>query len=206
MICISLRFLYENWHRSVAVKASVFDPSFKGLTFIEHANQVTEVYNAVKEELRHSVIASHESDEANHQEEPADPQDEDEDEALRFMHQFAGQADSSYSMDIMEQSPTQAVDQQTKVELAMQQFRLYLAMPSETAKRSPLHFWKQHAIRFHLLIPLVRKYLSIPSTSAPAESIFSTTGYITRKARQNLTPEHVNQLTFNNRNYHILGQ
>ena len=43
---------------------------------------------------------------------------------------------------------------------------------------------------------VAKKYLAIPATSIPSERFFSLAGFIVRKNRTKLLPEHVNQNIF----------
>jgi hypothetical protein len=69
-------------------------------------------------------------------------------------------------------------------------------------KGDPLMWWKNKSDYEYLkdFIPLVRKYLAIPATSCPAESLFSTAGDLISESRSRLVSEHVDMLLFLNRN------
>ena len=210
------RFLYDDWETSIAVRASALDPSYKRLTFIEEEYKRTEVYSLLKEELRSIVVAQHDNtppqpnagysgangntdggtaERSSEQDEPTN--------ALHFIQQFAGPGERS-GADAPASTGTSRTDLEAKVEMAMQQFELYLTEPAVEASVNPLAWWKRGSTRFYLLLPLVKKYLCIPCSSAPVESIFSTAGFVARKRRAALTPEHVNKLVFMNRNQHLL--
>jgi hypothetical protein len=51
-------------------------------------------------------------------------------------------------------------------------------------------FWKSKALRFPEFIPVVKRFLSRPASSASCESLFSKAGAILTKNRSNLKPEH----------------
>jgi hypothetical protein len=50
----------------------------------------------------------------------------------------------------------------------------------------PLLWWKVHEHRYPTIARLARKYLAIPATSVPSESLFSTAGRLVNKARARL--------------------
>jgi hypothetical protein len=60
----------------------------------------------------------------------------------------------------------------------------------------PLKWWKVHQNDFYFLSKLAMKYLSIPTTSAPSERVFSTAGLTIAKDRARLNPDRANELVF----------
>ena len=64
----------------------------------------------------------------------------------------------------------------------------------------PLVWWSDKEHEYPCLYYVAKKYLAIPATSVPSERIFSLAGFIVRKNRTNLFPEHVNQNIFLEKN------
>lgn len=64
----------------------------------------------------------------------------------------------------------------------------------------PLSWWREHQHAYPLLSNLARNTLCIPGTSVASERVFSTAGDIVSAQRSTLTPEHVDQLLFLNKN------
>lgn len=61
---------------------------------------------------------------------------------------------------------------------------------------NPLSWWKTNDAKYPFLARVAKSYLCIPSTSTPAERLFSAAGNIVSKKRASLSPEHVDMLTF----------
>jgi len=64
----------------------------------------------------------------------------------------------------------------------------------------PLKFWRVHETHFCCLVPLAKKMLGIPPTSAESERVFSCAGNIVVPTYSYLDPEKVNMLVFLNKN------
>ena len=67
-------------------------------------------------------------------------------------------------------------------------------------KRDPLSWWKENQQSYPLLSNLAQNTLCIPGTSVASERVFSTAGDLVTAQRITLTPEHVDQLLFLNKN------
>ena len=208
--------MYHDWHKSVAVIASSLDPRYKLLTFLPAPRERLEVYNIVKDELKDQVIMMGSDDVSpSHSSGSDNPE---KSNTPQFWHQFAGsrardnpnrsvlvESDEDFDIDDREETVQQPITTvESKVRLCYNQWDLYLATNAEPPHVDPLKWWCRNSERFHMLVPLVKKYLCVPSTSAPSESIFSTAGHIANKKRAALTPEHVDMLVFLNRNQHFM--
>ena len=64
----------------------------------------------------------------------------------------------------------------------------------------PLQWWRKRAILYSSLVPLAKKYMSIPATSVASERLFSTAGDVVTASRSLLSPEHVDQILFIKKN------
>ena len=67
-------------------------------------------------------------------------------------------------------------------------------------KLNPVEWWQKNEFRFPRLAGLARKYLAVPGTSVPSERAFSTTGLTITKQRANLGSSTVDAILFLNKN------
>ncbi|XP_028654663.2 E3 SUMO-protein ligase ZBED1-like [Erpetoichthys calabaricus] len=86
---------------------------------------------------------------------------------------------------------------------AEEEMKKYLETPSLSLSEDPLNWWRSQDTVFALLAKLAQCYLCIPGTSVAAERVFSTAGDIVTAQRSMLTPEHVDQLLFLQKNMYI---
>ena len=86
---------------------------------------------------------------------------------------------------------------------AEEELNKYLEADPLSLSEDPLHWWRNHVTAFSLLAKLDEHYLCIPGTSVAAERIFSTTGDIVTAQRSNLSPEHIDQLLFLQKNVDV---
>ena len=84
-----------------------------------------------------------------------------------------------------------SLEDQAQAELAR-----YKAEPQPPLDRCPLKWWKEHCTIYPLLSKLCRKYLCLPSTSVPSESLFSIAGIIVNEKRAALDPYNVDKMIF----------
>ena len=83
---------------------------------------------------------------------------------------------------------------------AMVETRQYLQQKNIGRKEDPLSWWQQNSSHFPQLAQLSMKYLCIPSTSVPAERLFSKAGELVSARRNRLKPKHINYFLFLNKN------
>lgn len=78
----------------------------------------------------------------------------------------------------------------------------YLNMPFSLWNSDPFEFWRAKKRDGSLLpiLDVVRMFACIPATSVPSEQLFSAAGALVNEKRSRLTPEHVDQLLFLNKN------
>ncbi|XP_033742748.1 zinc finger BED domain-containing protein 1-like [Pecten maximus] len=76
----------------------------------------------------------------------------------------------------------------------------YKDLPSPTLESSPLQWWKENQNLFPLLSCAAKQLLCIPSTSVPSERVFSTAGDIVSSQRANLKASTVDMLIFLKKN------
>lgn len=115
------------------------------------------------------------------------------------------QKDSSALMALLGSAytPETPLQRKTPTERAEEEVATYRKVPSIPLSQNPLTWWQVHAGDFPLLAGLAKQYLCIPGTSVPSERVFSTAGDIVSAQRSCLTPQHVDQLLFLQKNYTI---
>ena len=79
---------------------------------------------------------------------------------------------------------------------AAKNIAIFLYEPAGTITRfhTNVQWWKARASYFPALVPLAKKYLSIPATSVASERLFSPAGDVVSAAMSTLLPEHVDQV------------
>lgn len=91
----------------------------------------------------------------------------------------------------------------TTYDRAEEEVTRYCKAPPLSLSEDPLIWWRSHEMMFPLLSKLSKRYLCIPGTSVAAERVYSTAGDVVRAQRSTLTPEHVDQLVFLNKNLEV---
>uniref|UniRef100_A0A672FGU6 BED-type domain-containing protein n=1 Tax=Salarias fasciatus TaxID=181472 RepID=A0A672FGU6_SALFA len=86
---------------------------------------------------------------------------------------------------------------------AEEELKKYLEAPPLSLSENPLSWWRIHETAFPLLARQAKRYLCIPGTSVAAERVFSTAGDIVTAQRSSLTPAHVGQLLFLQKNLNL---
>uniref|UniRef100_A0A672JRG1 BED-type domain-containing protein n=1 Tax=Salarias fasciatus TaxID=181472 RepID=A0A672JRG1_SALFA len=86
---------------------------------------------------------------------------------------------------------------------AEEELKKYLEAPPLSLSENPLSWWRIHETTFPLLARQAKRYLCIPGTSVAAERVFSTAGDIVTAQRSSLTPAHVDQLLFLQKNLNV---
>lgn len=96
-------------------------------------------------------------------------------------------------------TPLEKIEESPEEELQ----RYTIATPP-SRNTSPLEWWKLHGTLVPRLATLAKKVLCTPSTSTPAERVFSAGGLIASQQRAALSPENVDALIFLNKNMALL--
>lgn len=89
--------------------------------------------------------------------------------------------------------PTSDYSEEAKIETEL---ATYLLLPEADPDTDPLQWWKSNKSNFSRLSLLAKKYLSIPTTSAPSERLFSVGERVVTCSRACLKPEAVDRLIF----------
>nr|XP_014354555.1 PREDICTED: zinc finger BED domain-containing protein 1-like [Latimeria chalumnae] len=76
----------------------------------------------------------------------------------------------------------------------------YILEPCILPDQDPLEWWRVNDNRYRKLACLAKAYLCIPTTSVPAERVFSAAALIVNRLRSRLSPEHVDMPIFLNKN------
>ena len=93
-----------------------------------------------------------------------------------------------------------AVPVRSAAEKAKDEVKGYREVEPLPLSENPLSWWMKHEESYPLLARQAKRYLCVPGTSVPSERVFSTVGDIITAKRSCLTPEHVDQLLFLQRN------
>ncbi|KAM8732866.1 E3 SUMO-protein ligase ZBED1-like [Acanthopagrus schlegelii] len=93
--------------------------------------------------------------------------------------------------------------QKFQAEEAEDEVRRYRLRRPAGLQENPLAWWKENKNEYPLLARLARRYLCVPGTSVASERVFSTAGDIITAKRSCLTPGHVNELLFLQKNLSI---
>ncbi|XP_063230949.1 zinc finger BED domain-containing protein 4-like isoform X1 [Bacillus rossius redtenbacheri] len=77
-----------------------------------------------------------------------------------------------------------------------EEVRRYLKEPRINRHDNPLNWWKNEGTKYRYLSKVALKYLGVPSTQVNSERLFSAAGNVVSARRENLLPQHVEQLVF----------
>ena len=91
---------------------------------------------------------------------------------------------------------TTTTPQAPSVESLEEEISTYLSSPCEEVDINPLNFWKENSEKYQKLTPLVKKVLSVPSSSAAVERLFSTAGKVFTPERCRLNDSRFSKLMF----------
>lgn len=86
--------------------------------------------------------------------------------------------------------------QAPSVESLEEEISTYLSSPCEEVDINPLNFWKENSEKYQKLTPLVKRVLSVPSSSAAVERLFSTAGKVFTPERCRLNDSRFSKLMF----------
>ena len=169
-------------------KAAFLDPRFKSLAHLS-TSTVEDVVMSLQRDIVHlleaeSVDQSGESTTNDTNEEPPPQKKKKLHPLKRLLGEKFGGSSAAGSGSVSSEDQAQA-------ELAR-----YKAEPQSPLDHCPLQWWRDHQTIYPLLSKLTRKYLCLPSTSVPSESLFSTAGIIVNEKRATLDPHSVDKMVF----------
>ena len=81
-----------------------------------------------------------------------------------------------------------------------EEFDNYLKLNPLKSCDNCLEWWSHNSLQFPNLAKLAKKYLCVPTTSVPAEQVFSVAGEVITNKRSSLKPENVDMLIFLDKN------
>ncbi|XP_022538077.2 E3 SUMO-protein ligase ZBED1 [Astyanax mexicanus] len=173
--------------------SSFLDPRFKALPFLTTKDQL-EVHANVLAEA--AALQSHVNSEAG--EDKSETPQPDPEEAtppkIRPSALFTLLGKTFTEVSVVHKSTSTR---------AKEELKTYLEAPPLPLSENPLSWWRTHETAFPLLARQAKRYLCIPGTSVAAERVFSTAGDIVTAQRSSLTPEHVDQLLFLQKNLNV---
>ena len=161
---------------SVPVIAAALDPLYKALKFL-----TDEQKKEVKAELHERCTARQSS--ASSEAASPDVKPKSKRALLQSLHD-----DSS--------------DEEEEIDTPTEKISAFFAqkLRIDKSKIDPLQWWKENEKRYPALAQEARRVLSMPSTSASSERVFSTVGRVVTFLRASLSPENVDALVFLHRN------
>ncbi|CAF3424702.1 unnamed protein product [Rotaria sp. Silwood2] len=98
----------------------------------------------------------------------------------------------TYLKSINKYMPTNNVIQKTISE----EISHYGSLVKTDSPMDAVLFWQRYGEQMPILKAMAQKYLSAPGTSVPSESAFSSSAYIGRKERAQLSPENLSYTVF----------
>jgi len=81
---------------------------------------------------------------------------------------------------------------------------IYESYPQVGIDTNVLSWWKMQKDTLPILSKMARKYLSVPATSVPSESLFSKAGIISSGNRSSISPKVLRELLFLHKNQNYL--
>ncbi|XP_048020934.1 E3 SUMO-protein ligase ZBED1-like [Megalobrama amblycephala] len=180
--------------------ASAIDPRFKALPFLNEEERdrtfsrlQTEAVCGMEEDAYNQDAVADEVDGVEEEVEPQPPAPK----------QFK-QSSALESLLGEAYRPQQEVGpQKTKAAEAEDEIKRYRAGRPAGLQDNPLIWWWENEKEYPLLARMAKRYLCVPGTSVTSERVFSTAGDIITAKRSCLTPGHVNELLFLQKNLSI---
>lgn len=180
--------------------ASAIDPRFKALPFLNEEERdrtfsrlQTEAVCGMEEDAYNQDAAADEVDGVEEEVKPQPPTPK----------QFK-QSSALESLLGEAYRPQQEVGpQKTKAAEAEDEIKRYRARRPAGLQDNPLIWWRENEKEYPLLARMAKRYLCVPGTSVTSERVFSTAGDIITAKRSCLTPGHVNELLFLQKNLSI---
>lgn len=180
---MSTRFLNIDRDKVCSV-ASFLDPRFKKKAFARKecasncVEKVTELLRNMTPEVNNDVPSSSE-------------------------HSTEGQSKSTKSNLIwgfFDESVKEQRSNITPLSSVLVELRSYSDEPLIGREDDPLAYWQKREALYPRLSKLAKRYLVIPASSVPCERVFSKAGELITDRRNRLSPTHVNELLFLNKN------
>ena len=101
--------------------------------------------------------------------------------------------------DLFDSVAKQSTSQRTSTSNATLEARKYFEEPVLARLQDPLLWWKENERYYELIAKIAKKYLCIPSTSVPAERVFSKAGELVSMRRNRLKPKNVDMFLLLNK-------
>ncbi|XP_051973846.1 E3 SUMO-protein ligase ZBED1-like [Xyrauchen texanus] len=207
VICQDLNKRYLN--KEALYVASAMDPRFKALPFLSE-DQHQDIYARITAEATRSKGALQQNDtgvettetESDVNVVPEEDEDSNQCPVQKDISAVPSKRSRHFLADLLGQ--TYAAGAAKKLKTAEDQAKEEMAKYKEEAplplSANPLDWWKGHQSEYPLLSHIAKRYLCIPGTSISSERVFSTAGDIITAQRSALTPEHLDQIMFLNKN------
>ncbi|KAL2102146.1 hypothetical protein ACEWY4_001314 [Coilia grayii] len=203
---LSMRYVNQ---KDMLHVASAIDPRFKALPFLSEEEREstfstlkTEAISEMEEEASSlciqcifSLYSHTQQDDADGEEEDVGPQP------------AAPDAMPSSALECLLGDAYRPRDegeaQKSRAEKVEDEIRRYRSRRPAGLQDNPLAWWRENENEYPLLARMAKRYLCVPGTSVASERVFSTAGDIITAKRSCLTPGHVNELLFLQKNLSI---
>ncbi|KAM8766865.1 E3 SUMO-protein ligase ZBED1-like [Acanthopagrus schlegelii] len=190
----NLRTRYDA-QKDILYAASALDPRFKALPFLSAKEQddtfsrlQTEAATAARDQNTDGNDADEGAEEMGEATSPKKPKKSSTLESLLGAVYLPTAKENGHKTPAMK---------------AGDEIRRYRAEQPAGLNENPLTWWRSNEREYPLLAHLAKQYLCVPGTSIASERVFSTAGDIVTAKRSCLTPDHVNELLFLNKNLTI---
>ncbi|XP_054592246.2 E3 SUMO-protein ligase ZBED1-like [Nothobranchius furzeri] len=176
--------------------ASAVDPRFKALPFLGEEEQ-----EHTFSRLQAEAVGGMEEEASNQDE--VDEMEEEEENNPPAPNPKQSSALESLLGEAYIPREERGHAKKTLAEVAEDEIKRYRARRPAGLQDNPLVWWRENEKEYPLLARMAKRYLCVPGTSVASERVFSTAGDIITAKRSCLTPGHVNQLLFLQKNLTI---
>jgi hypothetical protein len=116
------------------------------------------------------------------------------DDLFEDLQLLAAVENNNNAANVVNNNNEDPIEERVQAEAVLYQQEAHLPLKDQSGRwNNPLEWWKHQC---PLLAALVKKYLGVPSTSAPSERVFSTAGLNIANMRSRLLPDTAAELVF----------
>lgn len=192
---------YWNIPSNLGYMASLLDPRYKDLDFIEDEDEKNNLYQQLRDEYEalnsHNPISNFELSDiystSNFEPDIYSTSSQQETSNITRSHKEYMQQRKSKGKKKKNFNLSSKSNESDEV-------LHYLSFPSALGGENPLEWWKTHENIFPKLSKLAKKYLAVPGTSVSSERLFSDAGNLINTNRVRMDPELVKKRLFLKRN------
>lgn len=187
-ICSKLDLLMYRWDENKClVIATVLDPRFK-MELFTHQEKIKQWIEFELKSIYHPNLDRYNNGQSNvHMSMSTGTND--------FLHDLFECSDGPTSSRWIGQENA-VLDAQNDIIMSLQQLEKFLCSPRVAPNTEPSVWWKNNAVEYKFLLPLIKKYHSAPPGSVESERLFSSARFILNDLRTSLAPESLEKLLF----------